>query len=128
MCGRRDLGLAPAATFALFVGVLVGHGGLEVAVALLLSDPGEEGLEFGGGAEAVQGVEALVETLVGVGGVELLVAGFAQGRAVLGLATLLFGSEMMLGDEGGGDLALAKVAAWPVVRMTHKSLWVRMLG
>src|SRR3954447_17708855 len=81
----RKTRLPPAAAFALLMRVLVGHGGLEVAIALLLADPREERLELGGGAEAVQGVEALVEGLVGVGGVELLVAGLAQRRAVLGL-------------------------------------------
>jgi hypothetical protein len=94
--------------------VAVGGDRAEVAVALLFSDPGE-GLELGGPAEAGEGVEFLVELLVGVGGVELLVAGFAEGRAVLGFAAALPGFEVVEGDEVGRDEALAEGAGLGLV-------------
>ena len=101
----------------MFVGVFVGHGGLEVAVGVLLLDPAEEGLEFFGLAEEVEGVEAAVEFLVGVGGVELFVAGFAEGRAVVGFAATLAGFEVVEGDEVGGDEALAEGAGLGCLRV-----------
>jgi len=88
---------------------------LEVAVGTLLLDPAEEGLEFFGLAEEVERVEALVEFLVGVGGVELFVAGFAEGDAVLGLAASLFGFEVVERDEAGGDEARAEGAGLGLV-------------
>jgi hypothetical protein len=58
----------------------------------------------------LDGIEPLIEFLVGIGGVELFMAGFAEGRAVVGFAASLFGFEVMEGDEGLGDGALAKGA------------------
>lgn len=103
--------LPVAAARAALVGVGVGHGRAEVSVGLLFADPGEEGLELGGLTEGVEGVQALVELFVGIGGVELFVAGFAEGGAVFGAAAALFGFEVVEGDEVGGDGALTEGAA-----------------
>ena len=109
-----------AALFAVFVGVGVGGDGSEVPVGLLFLDPGEEGLELGSLSEGFDGGEFLVEVFVGVGGVELFVAGFAQGRAVLGLAASLLGLEVVEGDEVWGNEALAEGAGLPVeIRSGH---------
>jgi hypothetical protein len=88
---------------------------LEVAVGVLFLNPAEEGLELFGLAEEVEGVEALVEFLVGVGGVELFVAGLAEGGAVFGLAAALLGLEVVEGDEVGRDEALAEGAGLGLV-------------
>ena len=113
--GRKLLSVALPPPLAVLVGVLVGHGGLEVAVGVLLLDPAEEGLEFFGLAEEIEGVEALVEFFVGVGGVQLLVAGFAEGRAVFGFAATLAGLEVVEGDEVRRDEALAERAGLGLV-------------
>src|SRR3954452_7637364 len=73
--GRDARATGLVAALVVFVGVAVGHARAEVAVGLLFSDPGEEGLERGGLPEAGERVELPVELLVGVGGVELLMAG-----------------------------------------------------
>ena len=100
----------PPTPLAAFVGVGIRHRRLEVAVWALRLDPAKKGLEFFGLAERVERVEALVELLIGVGGVELFVAEFAERRTVLGLAAALFGLEVVEGDEVGGDEALAEGA------------------
>jgi hypothetical protein len=80
----------------------------------LFLNPAEEGLQFLSLAEGGEAVEALVEFLVGIGGVKLLVAGFAEGGAVLGLAAALFGLEVVEGDEVGRNAPLAERAGLPV--------------
>jgi hypothetical protein len=80
----------------------------------LFLNPAEEGLQLFGQAEGREAVEALVEFLVGIGGVKLLVAGFAEGRAVLGLAAALLGLEVVERNEVGGNPPLAERAGLPV--------------
>src|SRR5258707_4837040 len=85
----RRAGGALAASFAPLVGMAVRHQRSKVAIGLLFLNPAEERLQFLGLAERGEAVEPLVELFVGVGRVQLLVAGVAKGRAVVGLAAAL---------------------------------------
>ena len=81
----------PPPPLAADVRVGVGHHRSEVAIGFLLADPFEERLELRGGAEQVDAVVEPGQLGVGPGGVQLLVAGLAERRAVFRLAALLFG-------------------------------------
>ena len=82
----------------------------EVAMRVLLSDPGEEGLQLWRGSQGRKVVVEPGELRVGIRRVQLLVARPAKRRAVLGLATLLLGFEMVEGNQVPGNAALAEGA------------------
>src|SRR6266545_6860572 len=71
-------------------GVGFAGDGAEVSAGLLFADPFQEGLKLGDLAEQIDSEEIAREVLVCERGVDLLVAGLAQGRAVLGGAAFFF--------------------------------------
>ena len=97
---------------------------LEGAVGFLFADPAQERLELGGLAERLDCGEVLDQLGVGERRVNLAVARAAQGRAVLGFTTLLFGREVVAGDQARGDRSAVELAdgggvvahGWMVVR------------
>ena len=94
-------GLAPSVG----PGVLVGAGGVEITGGVLLADPGEERLKLGGVVQGGEIIKGFGELGVGVGRVELLVAGSAERGAVFGAAALLARGEVVQRDQPSWDMA-----------------------
>jgi hypothetical protein len=94
--------------------VSVGGACAEIAGGFLFADPLEEWLKLRGGAERVDTRIDVGQLGIGEEGVELLVAGLAEGGAMLGLAAFLLGGEMVQGDQIRRHMALAEGTLRPV--------------
>jgi len=90
------------------VGVCVGKDRPEVPTGVLLPDPLQKRLQRDRLAEGLDRVVELGEVVVRKRRVKLLMARLAEWRAVLGLAALLHGLEVMLRDQVSRNVSLAE--------------------
>ena len=97
------------------MGVLFGSDRPEVAIGGLFFNPLEEQLKQRGLPQRVEAGIYPRQVRVPESRVDLHVAGLAQGRAMMSLATLLFGSEVVQRDQPRRDTPATQLAPDPVV-------------
>lgn len=112
---RLPMSAADAEAVGLAAGVVVRHGGLEIAVGGLLADPFEKRLEQRMGAKMIDLVELAFEGAVVEDGVDLLVARLAQRHAVLSPSASRLGLEVMECDQPTRNVAQTEEALLVII-------------
>jgi len=100
--------MSPTRQAALRARVIAGDQRAKITIRFLLANPLQEGLKLGSLTQQIDAIIRAGEVGIGIGRVKLLVAGFAEWRAMLGFAALLSWSQVMQRNEAARDLAVTQ--------------------